>query len=138
MMVRIRSKKEIEGVIKNFQKFEIFSKLISKQFSNFFSSYTQSFNKVYSRTGNLFQSSMKKKEVINDAYFTQLILYIHNNPVKHGFVKHIYDWPFSSIHQLTHSGATKLNKSEAINWFGDLHQFKQAHQNIEAIESVFD
>ncbi|HEY6528491.1 MAG TPA: transposase [Cellvibrionaceae bacterium] len=29
------------------------------------------------------------------------IQYIHNNPVKHGYVTNPYLWPYSSIHQLT-------------------------------------
>lgn len=28
------------------------------------------------------------------------IEYIHNNPVKHGYVSNAKDWPYSSIHQL--------------------------------------
>jgi len=30
--------------------------------------------------------------------------YIHYNPVKHGYVKHPIDWPFSSIHEFVSKG----------------------------------
>ena len=103
-----------------------------------FSSYTQSFNKVYIRTGSLFQPHLKKKEVTSDAYFTNLILYIHNNPVKHGFVQSPYDWQFSSIHQLTNNERSRLNKSEVIDWFEGIGHLKKAHEDIGIIQSIFD
>ncbi len=34
----------------------------------------------------------------SDRHFFTSINYIHNNPVKHGYVKKWQDWPFSSIH----------------------------------------
>ncbi len=81
---------------------------------------------------------MKKKEVVSDAYFTQLILYIHNNPVKHGFVKSIYDWKYSSIHQLADGTFSRLNKIDVIDWFGGIDYFKRAHEDIAKIQSIFD
>jgi REP element-mobilizing transposase RayT len=159
VMIRIRQEEEL-GNAAAFQKFETFgkletailSKVISKQFSNFFSSYTQAYNKVYGRTGSLFQPNMKKKEVTSDAYFTQLVLYIHNNPVKHGFVKNLCDWPHHSYHYITGdmekqpayyklSKSFKLlesSRSEVLDWFGGLTHFKLAHQSIGDIRSIFD
>jgi hypothetical protein len=80
---------------------------------------------------------MKKKEVLHDSYFTQLVLYIHNNPVKHGFANNPYDWNFSSIHYLSKGTSSKLSQ-ETINWFGGLKHFQAAHSTISKIESVFD
>jgi len=157
-MIQVRKEEELRSAAA-FQKFQTFGKLetallakvISKQFSNLFSSYTQAYNKVYGRTGSLFQPNMKKKEVNSDAYFTQLVLYIHNNPVKHGFVKNVYEWPYSSYHFITDNNkmqpdCIKLSKSfkllessrsEVLDWFGGLTYFKQAHQTIGDIKSVF-
>lgn len=33
----------------------------------------------------------------NDAHFHIVLNYIHYNPVKHGYVKDAYDWPWSSL-----------------------------------------
>ena len=77
-------------------------KFLSKQFSNFFSSYTQAFNKVYNRRGSLFIKNFKRKEINTDFYLRQIILYIHLNPVKHGFTKNVTDWKwvsYSNFHQ---------------------------------------
>jgi hypothetical protein len=95
-------------------------------------------NKVYGRTGSLFQPNLKKKEVINNAYFTQLILYIHNNPVKHGFTITPVDWPFSSIHHLKSENEFRLAKNEVIDWFGGPEFFDKAHENLTPAQSVFD
>jgi REP element-mobilizing transposase RayT len=140
LMIKIKSVEEIKDNIglKTFDKYETFGKLISKQFSNLFSSYTQSVNKVYNRTGSLFQPNMKKKKVMSEVYFTNLILYIHNNPVKHGFVKQAYDWKFSSIHEITRSGSYRLNSKDVIEWFGGEIYYNKAHQQIGFLESVFD
>lgn len=147
MMVRVRSEEEVYLNLgsETSQKFETFGKLISRQFGSFFSAYTQAFNKVYQRKGSLFWPNMKKKKVENDDYFTQLILYIHNNPVKHGFVKDVYDWPHSSIHQLAGLQLSKnpklLGNSEekaVIDWFGGIEEFKKAHEDIGDLRSVFD
>lgn len=138
-MICTRSEEEV----RTFQKFETFGKLVSHQFARLFSSYAQAFNKVYSRRGSLFKPNVKKKPVTSDEYFTQLILYIHNNPVKHGFVKDPWDWPYSSIHETFQKFKTfgKLSptaKQTVIDWFGSVESFKGSHRNIDEIKSVFD
>ncbi len=109
LLVRIKE----EDVLKqDFPKFETLenlsfeekelklSYLLSKQFSNFFSSYSQSFNKVYQRRGSLFLKNFKRKTVDNDTYLFQLIIYIHLNPIKHGFTSNLSAWEWSSYHNL--------------------------------------
>src|SRR5690554_5148841 len=82
--------------LKKLETLEAKSNFLSKQFANFFSSYTQSFNKVYGRRGSLFLKNFKRKEVIDENYLRNLILYIHLNPVKHGFTNEILDWKWHS------------------------------------------
>ena len=36
--------------------------------------------------------------------FENHMSYVHYNPVKHGLVDKVYDWPFSTFHQLTKRG----------------------------------
>ncbi|MCG9910877.1 MAG: transposase [Flavobacteriales bacterium] len=110
LLVKIKSEEDIaaDSTVSNFSKVSNFgkvvnetaesagSKFISKQFANFFSSYTQSFNKVYNRRGSLFIKNFKRKEVSDEEYLRNLILYIHLNPVKHGFTTSVNDWRHSS------------------------------------------
>lgn len=59
----------------------------SKQFSHLFNAYTRSMNKRYKRTGSLFEKPFERKLVKSEKYFKNLIFYINNNAVHHGFVK---------------------------------------------------
>ncbi|CAN5607619.1 hypothetical protein BH23BAC1_BH23BAC1_25780 [soil metagenome] len=152
-MIRVRSEEEIIAFARNrnlqgFKNIEglegLIGKIVKQQFSNFSNAYAKAYNKEYSRNGSLFQASLKKKKVASDAYFTQLILYIHHNPVKHGFVKDPYDWPHSSIHQLSDNQLSKSlklmrsSKAAVIDWFGGETDFKIAHEVVRNMKSVFD
>ena len=93
LLVGVKLEDELKST---FPKFETLEKLISKQFANFFSSYTQSFNKVYSRRGSLFIKNFKRTPILDERQWQETFLYIHLNPVKHGFVKVHQDWKWSS------------------------------------------
>jgi len=38
------------------------------------------------------------RKIRGDEHFYRAINYIHYNPVKHGYTKSAYDWPWSSVH----------------------------------------
>jgi putative transposase len=38
------------------------------------------------------------RKIRGDEHFYQAMNYIHYNPVKHGYTKSVYDWPWSSVH----------------------------------------
>ena len=71
---------------------------IVQQFSNFFNSYTKAFNLRYNRKGKLFLLPFQRKPIANQWHFLNTWKYIHYNPIHHGFVSDIFDWPFSSVH----------------------------------------
>ena len=104
-----------------------YSKFVSKVFSNFFSSYTQSFNKKTGRKGSLFIPNFKRKQVGDEQYLMNLITYIHNNPIKHNFVKHLDEWDYSSYHTYV----SFMDKYNILNWFGGVEGFKDFHKNIK-------
>jgi len=103
-------------------------KRISQQFSNLFNSYAQSFNKMYDRKGSLFIHTFKRKEITTDSYLTNTIHYIHANPVHHGFVKEITDWPWSSYHLILSDAPGWIQQEEVIQWFGNREEFIKYHQ----------
>ena len=71
-------------------------KILSKQLSNFFNSYAKAFNKQYNRMGSLFIKNFKRKKVEDMRYMKNLIEYIHNNPVRKGYVEQPQQWRYSS------------------------------------------
>lgn len=140
LLVRMKSEKELVSLIKTRPVFSRFEKLkthddieyclsnfLSKQFANLFSSYTQAFNRMFDRKGSLFIKNFKRIHVGDDRYFTQLVRYIHLNPVKHGFVKAPEDWRYSSYNTILSKRATLVKGKEVIDWFDGVDNFKFCH-----------
>jgi len=105
----------------------------SQQFGNLFNAYAKAINKAYNRTGSLFQNPFGRIEVDFDAYFTWLVIYIHQNPQKHGFVDDFRAWPHSSYQTLLSTKPTRLKRDDVLAWFDGVDNFVALHQQ-EVIE----
>lgn len=66
------------------------------QFRTFLGTYTKAINKMYSRSGHLFEGRYSRRLIGMNEYFFQLIRYIHENPQSHGVASNFQSWPFSS------------------------------------------
>ena len=104
------------------------AKLPSQHFSNLFNAYAKAFNRARDRTGNLFQRPFGRIEVTSDAYFAWLVVYIHHNPEKHGFVDDFRDWPYSSYPAQLSDQPTRLQRDEVLGWFDGPQGFAMAHR----------
>ena len=80
----------------------------SKYFSNFFNAYTRGVNIATQRTGALFERPFKRIPIDNESYLMRFVVYIHQNPQKHGFVTDFRDWNFSSYHSIIGNAPTRL------------------------------
>lgn len=60
------------------------------------SSYVYYYNRKYGRDGHLFKERFKSEPVNDMAYFTVLLRYIHQNPVKAGIVENVKEYGYSS------------------------------------------
>lgn len=103
-------------------------KRINQQFSNLFNAYTKAFNKRYGRTGSLFEHSFRRKEIGTTEYLKRVIVYIHHNPVKHGFCEHPSGYPWSSYPTCISIKPTKLQREKVIGWFGNNTEFIHRHK----------
>jgi putative transposase len=101
---------------------------ISNQFAKLFNSYTQSINKAENRTGSLLESPFRRIEITSDAYFSQLICYIHQNLKKRGFIDDFRDYEHSSYRSHLLTDPTKLKREEVINWFGNTVLYEKFHR----------
>ncbi|SHI91668.1 transposase [Flavobacterium terrae] len=139
-LVRIKDKEEVAKI--TLKKGNLDNPRIlnpSRQFGHLFNAYTQAINKRYKRTGSLFESTFERKLVDSEKYFQKLIFYIHNNPVHHGLVDSMIEYPWSSYLTVTSTKETKLNRGEVIKVYGDLENFKYYHsqmQHFNQIESI--
>ncbi len=111
-------------------------KRINQQFSNLFNAYTKAFNKMYGRTGSLFEHTFRRKLITNNEYLKQAILYIHNNPIHHGFCSHPIEYPWSSYLTCISVKPTKLNREAVMGWFDNQANFKYMHNQKIEIESI--
>lgn len=111
------------------------------QIAHFFNAYAQSVNKQWERTGSLFEHPFKRKLIGNRWYLKQVILYIHNNPVHHGFCSHPIEYPWNSYSTCISVKSTRLKREELIAWFDNIDNFKTSHLesvNIRAIEDYLE
>ncbi|SFO70392.1 REP element-mobilizing transposase RayT [Algoriphagus ornithinivorans] len=107
-------------------------------FSNFLNSYAKSYNKLYDRHGGLFQRKFKRKRVGQESYLSQVIIYIHKNPQKHGIVKDFKSWKFSSFNALISQKPTNIERDFVLDWFGGLEEFKKVHELEQVLDLIED
>ena len=100
----------------------------SQYFSNLFNAYTRAFNNACQRTGALFERPFGRIPVTADAYFVQLVIYIHQNPQKHGLIDDFREWPYSSYRALFSDKPTRLKRDIVLSWFDSPQQVEQLHR----------
>jgi REP element-mobilizing transposase RayT len=99
--------------------------------------YCLRFNWRHDRAGHLFQARYKSSLCMDDAYLTNLIRYIHMNPVRAGFVSSPFDWPWSSVKE---HGLCPEVDADFDPWLGaevqplDLKRFDKAEKpDLESV-----
>jgi REP-associated tyrosine transposase len=106
---------------------------ISKAFSNCFNAYAKSINKMYGRTGSLFQERFGRKLITNEKYFLEIIYYIHSNIQKHGLYDDFKKYPYSSYTSLLSHKPTLLQREEVLEWFGGRKAFIDFHEGNQEL-----
>lgn len=91
------------------------------------SSYVHWYNHKYNRSGHLFQERFKSEPVENHEYFLTVLRYIHQNPLKAGLAKNVWDSEWTSIQEYVHQKDSidiefglhlfSTNNSKAIQMF---------------------
>jgi len=137
VLVRIKEKEEINTTELSYSTVEN-PKIIdpSRQFSHFFNAYTQAINKRHNRTGSLFGRTFERKLVSSEIYFQQLIFYIHNNPVHHGFVEKMSFYPWSSYETILSNKPTRLKRNDVIALYGDAENFIFYHNQEQDLNEI--
>jgi len=102
----------------------------SQSFANLFNAYTKAINKKYGRHGALFNRPFGRKPVHSKRYFYQLLIYIHQNPQKHRFVKDFRHWPYSSYNGIKSTQTTRLERDAVLELFGSRNKFVQQHRDL--------
>jgi putative transposase len=103
--------------------------VIELEWKRFFTSYSMAFNKQQGRTGNLFHRPFKRVEVNKDSHFTQAVIYIHANALKHKLCKDFTVYKWSSWHSITSNKPTLLCRDKLLDWFGGVNRFIETHKS---------
>ncbi len=61
-------------------------------------------SRVSKRERGIWQRRFWEHQIRNDADYRRHVDYIHINPVKHGYVHQVKDWPHSSFHRYVRQG----------------------------------
>ena len=73
--------------------------------------------------GSLFLDNFKRKNIDTENYLKKTIIYIHQNPVNHGFCKTVDNWKYSSYNSIISNKPTNLKRKEVISLFEDVDNF---------------
>ncbi len=112
--------------------------IISRKISNLFNAYSKAINKTYHRTGSLFQDRFARKKIENEDYLKQLIIYVHLNPVHHGFIDDHRKYRHSSYQSYLSDRPSKLDREFILSLFDTRENFEYQHQYSKAtIERSF-
>jgi hypothetical protein len=127
-MVRIKTRAEI---VRQLSASLVADRLIglnpSKLFSNLFVAYAMAFNKQELRKGALFERPFCRIEVENLDYFKSLVVYIHRNPIHHGFVDNLDEYEWSSYHSYFSVNPSGIHTEMVMSWFDSLNKFRDFH-----------
>ena len=120
----LKAKSQID-LPENFKKTGLHSEacFFSKAISKLMSSYTQSFNKVYQRSGSIFESPFKRILIDSEEYLRNLIIYIHQNP------DNFQQYKFSSYLAMISNSETHVQREKVIEIFDNTENFVKCHQN---------
>ena len=110
---------------------------LPKLMGRFLTGYAQAYNRRHQRHGHLFQNRYKSIVCEEDAYFVELLRYIHLNPIRAGLVGTLSDlerYPWSGHGILLGEVAGSWQEREwVLSWFGKTaDSAKQAYREFVA------
>jgi len=112
--------------------------IVPNQLRKLFICYTKRINFLQNRTGGLFTKNYQRIEIQNEAYLSQLVNYIHKNPVKHRIQNNYATYKYSSYRIILSELPTNLYRDEVINWFGGKNEFILYHQSDMTDPRIFN
>ena len=104
---------------------------VSNHLAHLFSAYAKYYNIRHGRHGSLFEHPFKRKMVGDEDYLRNLILYINQNPVRHGVVSNPSQYEWSSFNGIvTNNGYITVN-DEIMQLYGSIDNFIACHDAYE-------
>ena len=143
LLVRIKTNKQLKEFLQTLpsQSLKLIEKkyladesttdqLLELEWKRLFNSYAMAFNKQHKRKGNLFQRPFKRLEIMKEAHFTQVLIYIHANAQHHKLCNDFTEHQWSSWHTILSDKPTHLKREEVLEWFGGKQNFIDTHKSM--------
>lgn len=106
------------------------NRIVTNQFRKLFIAYANTINKEYGTHGGVFSRPFKRILITSEAYFSQLIFYIHCNATHHNICAHPSKYRFSSYNSILSNKPTLLRREEVLDWFGGKESFISSHETM--------
>ncbi len=68
---------------------------------------------------SVWQRRFFEHTVRDEADMKRCVDYVHVNPLKHGLVARVREWPWSSFHRYVRLGEYSIDWGDASIWYGD-------------------
>jgi len=102
---------------------------ISRAFVNKFIVYAKAFTKTYERSASLFKKPFKRKIIASESYLKNVLLYVHCNAIKDGFVEDPVSYPWSSYLELLDETKIFLARGLVAELFDNKSNFQAARKH---------
>lgn len=113
-------------------------KSISQFISGLSNSFTKGMNKKYKRSGVLFESKFKSKQIEDETYFKWVIKYILENPLKAGLVEDIRRYKFSSFWEINRKVEKPITDgAELLSYFDSYNSFYDFIMN-DKLKNIYE
>ncbi|MBL0135480.1 MAG: hypothetical protein IPP79_16665 [Chitinophagaceae bacterium] len=110
-----------------------------RRFKNFFISYSKALKKRFSIKTNVFAQKFKHKKIFTDEQETNLMYYIHHNPLHHKLTDDWEHYKWSSYKRILDNSFEGLDIDFILDWFGSIDIFRKSHLlNSEKYFEEFD
>lgn len=116
------------SVPENFKKKEL-NDYVAHQRGTVQNTFTKKMNYRRNKRGGLFCQSINRNVISSEEYLHMGIVYIHNNPVKHGFCTSPEKWEYSSYNSVLSNKTTKIERNEVLFWFENKENFRNYHRS---------
>ncbi len=108
------------------------SDFISHQWGSVQNTYTKKKNYRTGKRGGLFRQSIKRNRITSEEYQQMCVVYIHNNPVNHGFCEQAAEWKHSSYGTIISEKPTNVKRDDVLSWFESRNNFIGYHNSNAA------
>ena len=130
LLIRTCGLETLQDKMRQKPKTESPDSFLIQQFSNLCNAYSKAFNRLYNRRGALFRRTLQRKHITNDRQLLNTLIYIHQNPVHHGFTPNWEDWQYSSVHNYLTEKPGNVSTKDIYQKIGTKLEFRKMHEEF--------